>query len=103
MGQPIEIAGVTPIGDVVVVETDRSFTGMLGEGFDRETVERRDDFAARLAAELFAADEDIDHVYVAMNDVVVRRPGGWSDEALDAVRRVVADFFRFYDSAASSS
>ena len=42
------------------------------------------------------SDSAIDHVYVRVNQVVVRRQGGWHDAAADAASVVVSEFFRYY-------
>lgn len=100
MGQPIEVAA-TRLGDVVMFDTDRSITGQDGAAFEsRETAEADSSFPGQLAARLFVADGGIDHVFVASNQVVVRRSVGWSDDAVDEVGRVISDFFLFYPDAA---
>jgi hypothetical protein len=94
MGQPIKV-DATRLDDVVLFDTDRSITGQDGAGFDRSE-EAEASFPGRLAARLFAADPAANHVFVASNQVVVRRSGGWSDDDVDAASRVIADFFLYY-------
>lgn len=96
MGQSIEVASTT-VGNVVMFDTDRSITGQDGAVFSsREDAAEADDFPSVLAVRIFDADAEIDHVFIASNQVVVRRPGGWDDHVRDSVDEVVSDFFRFY-------
>lgn len=100
MGQPIEITGTTTIDDVVLFHTDRSITGQDGVAFaDRHDAEGHGGFPGRLAAAIAAADGAVDHVYIASNEVVVRRSGGWDDTATSAIGEVIRRFFLFYRSA----
>lgn len=97
MGQTIEIVDTAVVGGVLVVDTDRTIAGQDGEGFDGVAAARgAAGFPARLAERLFAADAEIDHVFVMSNTLTVRRREGWDDASIDAVTGVVADFFRFY-------
>lgn len=95
MGQQIT---VTPkvIDDVVVYDTNRSITGQDGDAYVRG-VEADDEFGSQLAVRIFDADEAVDHVFVASNQVVVRRPDGWTDAERDSVAEVIANFFVYYD------
>lgn len=96
MGQPIQV-DATRLDDVVMFDTDRSITGQDGAGFASAAAANASDiFPGRLAARLFAADSAVDHVFVASNQVVVRRSGGWSDGDVDAASRVISDFFLYY-------
>lgn len=98
MGQTIDILDTTVIGDVLVVDTDRSLAGQDGEAFSRpEQVADDGTFPARLANRLFQDDPAIDHVFVMSNTVTIRRPGGWDDERVDGTAGVVSRFFRFYE------
>ena len=75
------------------------FTGAVGQGGSGDGAEaagRGYTFPAGLATRLFDADDGIDRVFVMSNTVAVRRPRGWSEDAVDAITSVVADFFRFY-------
>jgi hypothetical protein len=96
MGQPIQV-DATRLDDVVVFDTDRSITGQDGAGFGSAAeAEASGTLPAELAGRLFAADGSVNHVFVASNQVVVRRSGGWSDGDVDAASRVISDFFLFY-------
>ena len=98
MGQPIEIWDADVVGDMLLVSTDRSFTGQDGERYSRgETLAEGASFPARLAEELFQADAAIDHVYLMSNVLSVRRGGGWDEAAIQVARDVVAAFFLFYE------
>ncbi len=97
MGQTIEINGSRSIGDVLVIDTDRSLAGQDGEAYTPGYTAASDTFPARLAERLFEADVDIDRVHVMSNAVTVSRSGGWTSEARSAVEDVVVRFFRFYD------
>ncbi len=104
MGQPITIDETVRVGDVVVFGTDRSLTGQHGEAFDSPAAASGgSSFAAELAAEVFAVDEAVDHVYVYMNEIVVRRDGGWDDDAVSRLAKVIERFFVFYRDGADGS
>lgn len=100
MGQSIQVASTT-VGDVVIFDTDRSITGQDGVVFaSADEADVGGEFPAQLAARIFAGDARIDHVFVASNQVVVRRPGGWDDTVRDQIDAVVSDFFLFYPEGA---
>lgn len=94
MGQNVEIRNRVIMGDVLVIDTDRSFTGQDGHsiapGDDGEGV------PGVLADRLFGLDLGIDHIFVLQNTVTARRPGGWDDETAKAVTDVTHTFLRFY-------
>jgi hypothetical protein len=101
MGQQIEVLQRTVVDGVLLVTTDRSVTGQDGVGYSsQEAAAAGAGFGAALAAEILASDTAIDHVYVASNQVVVRRDGGWDDAAADAASVVVSEFFRYYPDSA---
>jgi hypothetical protein len=104
MGQPIEIWDTDVVGDILLVSTDRSFTGQDGERYIPGDGTQEDAiFPARLAARLFEADPSIDHVYVMSNVLSIRRSGGWDDDAVRVAREVVAAFFLFYEAQPAES
>lgn len=94
MGQNVEINRSVVMDDVLLVDTDRSFTGQDGHtitpGSDGRGV------PGLLARRLFGLDVGIDHIYVLQNTVTVRRPGGWDEATAEAVVDVVHSFLRFY-------
>jgi hypothetical protein len=97
MGQTIEIKKVTPIGRVLVVDTDRSLTGQDGESFTgSQTAGQVDTFPARLAVRLFESDSEVDYVHAMSNTVSIRRRTDWDDASMAASSEVVAEFFRVY-------
>jgi hypothetical protein len=101
MGQDVEIRSSVRIGDVLVLDTDRSFTGQDGQVITPEG--GGDDVPALLARRLFDLDPAIDHMYVLQNTVTVRRPGGWDDTTAEAVEEVTHTFLRHYpDSEAAT-
>jgi hypothetical protein len=96
MGQPIELS-TTVLGDVLLADTDRSVTGQDGTAYaSGEEAAADERFPGRLAAALFEIDAAVDSVFVASNQVVARRGGGWDDAAVGAVTRLIEDFFIFY-------
>lgn len=100
MGQRIEIDETRMVDDSMIVSTDRNFTGTDGEGYESaDNAEGVDTFGAKAAGELFASDESITRVYVSSNVFVIRRDGGWTDDATTSVRRVIEEFFLFYPDA----
>ncbi len=96
MGQTIEIHHTRRIGDVLVIDTDRSLTGQDGEAYSPGYTTGSATFPARLAERLFEADGAIDRVHVMSNAVTIRRTGGWTEGAAQAAAETVADFFVFY-------
>lgn len=101
MGQPIEVAA-TRFDDVVMFDTDRTITGQDGEGFgSRDDAEAGASFPAQLAQRLFAEVGGVNHVFVASNQVVVRRSGGWDQSEIDTASGVISDFFLYYPDTAA--
>lgn len=97
MGQTIEINGIRTIGDVLVIDTDRSLAGQDGEAYTPGYTTTSTTFPARLAERLFEADGGIDRVFVMSNAVTIRRQGGWTEETTDTAAGTVSRFFRFYE------
>jgi hypothetical protein len=95
MGQDVVIKDLMSIGDVIVIGTDRSFTGQDGEVSTPETP--ADGVPGLLSGRLFDLDLGIDHVFVQQNTVTVRRPGGWDEEATGLVAEETMTFLRYYD------
>lgn len=96
MGQTIEIRHARRLGDVLIIDTDRSITGQDAEAYTPGYTTESDTFPARLAERLFELDANIDRVHVISNQVSVQRAGGWTDETADAVADAVSGFLRFY-------
>ncbi len=95
MGQLINVAS-SVVDDVAVFDTDRSIAGQDGAAYDRSTDTADGTFPGELAGKLLDADPVLDHVWVASNQVVARRPGGWDEASLGAAEKVVSELFRFY-------
>jgi hypothetical protein len=97
MGKPIEISNATVLDDVLLLDTDRSITGQDGTEYDSADAAAADpSFPGRLAARIFTAIDGVGHVFVASNQTVIGRPGGWDDAARSAAENAVANFFVFY-------
>ena len=97
MGQSIEVVGTAAVDDVVIFAIDRGLTGMDGHEYDSAAeAEAEDGFPALLARRLFESVNGVDRVFVAGNDVLVRRSGGWDDTARDQAASIIEDLFRFY-------
>lgn len=97
MGQVIEVETIVA-DDIAVFLGNRSLTGQEGVGFG-SAVEAKagDDVSARLAGQLFDADDAIEHIYVVANQVSARRRSGWDKSSLAAAADVVSRLFVFYD------
>ena len=96
MGQSIEVSSQV-IDDIVMFDTDRALTGQDGVSFSSSEEISDTEYPAELAKRLFADVPGIDHVFVASNQVVVRRPHGWDDDVVESAKQVIAGFFRFYE------
>jgi hypothetical protein len=95
MGQNVEILDTVVLGDVLLINTDRSLTGQDGHIITPAT-EDGHAVPGWLARRLFDLDLGIDHVYVLQNTVTVRRPGGWDEESAAKVGEVTMHFLRHY-------
>ncbi len=95
MGQSIEVSA-SVVDDIAIFDTDRGLTGQDGISFSSSEEMTSDEFPAQLADRLFIEVPGIDHVFVASNQVVVRRPHGWDDEIVAVASRVISNFFLFY-------
>lgn len=96
MGQKIEVTSMVS-DDIAMFDTDRAITGQDGSAYSSNEEITSDDFPAKLAEELFQGVSGIDHVFVASNQVLVRRPHGWDDQVVEEAAGVISDFFLFYD------
>lgn len=94
MGQDVVIRETTTMGDVLVIDTDRSFTGQDGHMMTPETEPYG--VPGKLAMRLFSLDPGIDYVFVLQNIVTVRRNGGWDEDNASQVTEVAESFLRFY-------
>jgi hypothetical protein len=94
MGQTVVVNNAVEMGDLLLVDTDRSFTGQDGMALSPESPGEA--VPGLLAKGLFEVDSSIDHVYVLQNTITMRRRGGWDDESRAAVLDVVEKFLLFY-------
>ena len=100
MGQTIQIWDTDVVDDILLVSTDRSFTGQDGESYGPgDPIGSDAIFPAQLAGRLFESDPSIDHVYLMSNVLSMRRTGGWDDSSVGAAREVVGSFFLFYEAS----
>lgn len=82
------------MGDVLVIDTDRSLTGQDGHAIALDS--ERHGVPGMLADRLFGLDLGIDHIFVLQNTVTVRRRGGWDEETAGVVPGVTGSFLRYY-------
>ncbi len=98
MGQTIEINKAKTVGEVLVIDSDRSIAGQDGVSYVSAIgASRSTGIPAVLATRLFEADPEIDHVFVMSNTVSIRRRRPWNEESVSAATRVVSRLFNFYD------
>ena len=95
MGQDVVIKDLVSLGDVIVIDTDRSFTGQDGQASIPSSL--ADGIPGLLSERLFGLGLGIDRVFVQQNTVTVRRPGGWDASVTDLVAEETSTFLRFYD------
>ena len=95
MGQTVAINNTVEMGEILVIDTDRSFTGQDGQAISPEASGWG--VPNLLAERLFALDIGIDHVHVLQNIITLRRPGGWEEETAGQASDVAESFLRFYD------
>ena len=98
MGQNVEILDTVIMGDVLLIDTDRSLTGQDGHVITPGTGQGYA-VPGLLARRLFDLDLGIDHIYVLQNTVTVRRPGGWDEVSARSVGEVTTTFLRHYPDA----
>ena len=95
MGQNVEIKDTVAMGEILIIDTDRSFTGQDGQTITADSAGHG--VPGVLADRLFALDVGINHVFVLQNTITVRRPGGWDEDLTGAVSEVTQSFLRYYD------
>ena len=94
MGQDVLIKDTVTMGDVLMIDTDRSFTGQDGHVITVDST--RHGVPGMLADRLFSADSNIDYIFVLQNSVTVRRQGGWDEETAATVTDITGSFLRYY-------
>ncbi len=96
MGQSVEVKDTVTLGEVLIIDTDRSFTGQ--DGVSLSTDSETGGVPGMLAGRLFALELGIDHVHVLQNTVTIRRPSGWDEDSAGLVADTAISFLRYYDS-----
>lgn len=97
MGQIIQVRAV-PMGEVAIFDTDRSLSGQDGHDYDSlDEARAGSTFPAALAARIFERLDQVRHVYVLSNEVVVRRASPWDDPALEEAVELIRSFFIHYE------
>lgn len=94
MGQDVIINETVTMGNVLVIDTDRSFTGQDGHIITLEA--ERHGVPGMLADRLFDLDLGIDHIYVLQNTVTVRREEDWDEDSSREVTDIAGSFLRYY-------
>jgi hypothetical protein len=94
VGQTVVINKVAEMGEMLIIDTDRSLTGQ--DGVSMTPDDPGDAVPGRLGERLFGLGLGIDHVYVLQNTVTVRRPGGWDVQSKSAVLLTVESFLLHY-------
>lgn len=97
MGQQIEIKSSVVLGDMLVIDTNRSLTGQNGEAYTSAEDASGSTLPAELASSLFSALDDIDHVFSASNSLSVRSKQPWGDAEVAAANATVRNFFTYWD------
>jgi len=94
MGQTVVIKDSVTIGDVLLISTDRSFTGQDGQSITPDS--KGDAVPGLLADQLLGLGLGIDHIYVQQNTISLRRPGGWDPELVEQALEVTSSFLQHY-------
>lgn len=94
MGQAVVIKSTVTLGDMLLMDTDRSFTGQDGHVVIPDSLGRG--VPARLGKQVFDLGEGVDYVHVLQNQVSLRRPGGWDGASIARVTDAVQDFLLYY-------
>ena len=90
----VNIRDVKRVGNVLILDTDRSFTGQDGEVVTPG--QTGSGVPGMLATGLFGLGLGIDHIFVQQNAVTLRRPGGWDEAAEQMVSDVTRSFLLHY-------
>ncbi len=97
MGQQIEILSTEMVGDVLVIDTNRTLGGQDGESYaDSDAARSHKTFPARLSVRLMDLDPHINRVFTLSNTVTLRRSGGWTEGQVEQVSESIGEFFLFY-------
>ena len=97
MGQRIEILSTETVGDVLVIDTNRTLGGQDGESYvDSDAARSQNTFPARLSVRLLDLDSHINRVFTLSNALTLRRSGGWTEGQVERVSESISEFFLFY-------
>ena len=95
MGQNVEIRDMVEMGEILLVDTDRSFTGQDGHAITPGA--HGEGVPGVLASRIFELGLGVDYIYVLQNQVTLRRSGGWDDPSLrEQVAETTKYFLRYY-------
>lgn len=94
MGQAVVINRSVEMGDLLIIDSDRSLTGQDGVALTPGA--RGEAVPGRLAERIFDLDPEIDHLFVLQNTITMRRRGGWDEATKSAVLSLVEGFLLFY-------
>lgn len=94
MGQTVDINRTVQLEDVLLIDTDRSFTGQDGQAISPDSLGEA--VPGDLAERLFGLDIGVDHVFVLQNIITVRRPGGWDEDSAGMATDAAASVLRHY-------
>ena len=94
MGQDVQINSTVTMDDVLIIDTDRSFTGQDGQAITSDIQGKG--VPGVLAAAILDLDLGVDHIFVLQNSVTVRRPEGWDAMSQEAIVGITRSFLRYY-------
>lgn len=97
MGQQIEIKSSVVLGNMLVIDTNRTLTGQNGEAYASLKDAVGPTLPAELAGSLFSALGAVDHVFTASNSVSVRSTEAWNDAEVATANATVRNFFTYWD------
>jgi len=96
MGQSIQVEAAQ-VGESAIFSTDRSITGQDGASYgSMEEAAADSRFPGLLATRMFEADDALTSIFVASNQVVAGRDGGWTEDGIAATSQLISEFFLFY-------
>lgn len=95
MGQTVQIRDSVQLGDSLLIDTDRSFTGQDGQEITPDSPGTA--VPGQLAEELFNLGLGVDYVFVLQNTISVRRPQGWDESSVTQVKEATSTFLRHYE------
>jgi hypothetical protein len=97
VGQQIEIKSSVVLGNMLVIDTNRTLTGQNGEAYASLDDAVGPTLPAELAGSLFSSLGDVDHVFTASNSISVRAKQAWSEPDVAIANATVRNFFTYWD------